>query len=101
MPRCARIMRNCAWDKLPTCWRCSTTQPGDCSLAVEPAISPTPDGNLAISSTKLCMPWQAKKDFRECNSPDPPGYDSCRKGQSKLVYGYDEYSICYCSIHPK
>ncbi len=45
MPPWARTMRSCEWGRLPACWRCATTRPLDCWLAVEPVISPTPDGN--------------------------------------------------------
>src|SRR5258708_21676035 len=88
MPPCAKIRANCAWDRPPICWPCSTTRCGDCSLGAVPPIWRRRDGNLPISLTKLCMSWQAKKDFRECNSPEAGGPGngfSRRAGMHRLM----------------
>src|ERR1700680_1579908 len=74
---CEKIMRNCAWDMLPRCSRCSTTPCWDCSLGKEQAMSLMLDANSLIILIKPLPTWWLKGGQRLCNSPALPSHGAC------------------------
>src|SRR6266446_6551408 len=73
MPRCVKIMPNCAWVMRPRCLRFSTTLSLDCLLDKGPPMLLRPDAHSPIISTEHSLLSWLKEEIRLCNSPGYPG----------------------------
>src|SRR6266516_2397028 len=74
MPRCVKIMPNCACVMRPRCLRFSTTLSLDCLLDKGPPMLLRPDAHSPIISTEHSLLSWLKEEIRLCNSPvlNPP-----------------------------